>query len=171
MYTLIRRDEPHMGYQFLKINPYEDYKQILLFKISQNTHLITQPAITCSKLTIETLEQSAKYVQWCRSDVFIVNFEHISHLVLVFLLLTLSRKMPAGKGLTRKRDSEKRKLKQYFTLKRNREDCVRDYVLTWMTKHWKKVIFPFHLIHLILIFHLQLKVCYFRKSPKKVPQF
>ena len=26
-----------------------------------------------------------------RSGVFIVNFEHISHLVLVFLLLTLSR--------------------------------------------------------------------------------
>ena len=27
---------------------------------------------------------------WRRSDVFIVNFEHISHLVLVFLLLTLN---------------------------------------------------------------------------------
>ena len=25
--------------------------------------MITQPAITCSKLTIETLEQSVKYVQ------------------------------------------------------------------------------------------------------------
>ena len=31
----------------------------------------------------ETLEQGVKY------GVFIVNFEHISHLVLVFLLLTL----------------------------------------------------------------------------------
>ena len=28
--------------------------------------------------------------QWHRSGVFIVNFEHISHLVLVFLLLTLN---------------------------------------------------------------------------------
>ena len=28
---------------------------------------------------------------WHRSGVFIVNFEHISHLALVFLLLTLSR--------------------------------------------------------------------------------
>ena len=37
----------------------------------------SQPAITCSKLR--------------RSGVFIVNFEHITHLVLVFLLLTLSR--------------------------------------------------------------------------------
>ena len=33
---------------------------------------------------------------WCRSGVFIVNFEHISHLVLVFLMLTLSRQMPVG---------------------------------------------------------------------------
>ena len=34
--------------------------------------------------------------QWCRSGVFIVNFEHISHLVLVFLLLTLNMQMPTG---------------------------------------------------------------------------
>ena len=33
---------------------------------------------------------------WRRPDVFIVNFEHISHLFLVSLLLTLSRQMPAG---------------------------------------------------------------------------
>ena len=40
----------------------------------------TQPAITCSKLTTETLEQGVKYVRdWCRSGVFTVNFEHISH--------------------------------------------------------------------------------------------
>ena len=31
------------------------------------------------------------YRHWCRSGVFIVKFEHISHLVLVFLLLTLRR--------------------------------------------------------------------------------
>ena len=35
-----------------------------------------------------------------RSGIFIVNFEHISPLVLVFLLLTLSREMPVEKGLT-----------------------------------------------------------------------
>ena len=34
--------------------------------------------------------QSSK-VAWRRPGIFIVNFEHISHLVLVFLLLTLSR--------------------------------------------------------------------------------
>ena len=41
----------------------------------------------CSKLTINTPERR----QWRRSGVFIVNFEHISHLVLVFLLLTLNK--------------------------------------------------------------------------------
>ena len=40
----------------------------------------------CSKLTIKTPERH----KWCRSGVFIVNFEHISQFVLVFLLLTLS---------------------------------------------------------------------------------
>ena len=41
----------------------------------------------CSKLTINTPERR----NWRRSGVFIVNFEHISHLVLVFLLLTLNK--------------------------------------------------------------------------------
>ena len=41
----------------------------------------------CSKLTIKTPQRH----HWRRSGVFIVNFEHISHLVLLFLLLTLSR--------------------------------------------------------------------------------
>ena len=41
----------------------------------------------CSKLTINTPERR----QWRRSGVFIVNFEHISHLALVFLLLTLNK--------------------------------------------------------------------------------
>ena len=44
----------------------------------------TQSDFTFTKLTIETLETR-------RSGVFIVNFEHILHLVLVFLLLTLRR--------------------------------------------------------------------------------
>ena len=40
----------------------------------------------CSRLIIKTPERR----QWRRSGVLIVNFEHISHLVLVFLLLTLN---------------------------------------------------------------------------------
>ena len=53
----------------------------------------TQLAFTYSKLTTETLEQGVKYVQLTiktperrqrRSGVFIVNFEHISHLIVNF---------------------------------------------------------------------------------------
>ena len=40
----------------------------------------------CSKLTIKTPERC----RWYRSGVFIVSFEHISHLGLVFLLLALN---------------------------------------------------------------------------------
>ena len=48
----------------------------------------------CSKLTIKTPERG----HWRRSGVFIVKFEHISLFILVFPLLTLSKKMPAGVG-------------------------------------------------------------------------
>ena len=51
---------------------------------------LSQPAITCSKLTIEKIEQGVRYVQSQhkrheKRGVFIVNFEHISYLVLVCL--------------------------------------------------------------------------------------
>ena len=42
---------------------------------------------TCSALTIKTPERR----QWRGSGGFIVNFQHISHIVPMFLLLTLSR--------------------------------------------------------------------------------
>ena len=47
----------------------------------------------CPKLTIKTLKRS----QWCNSGVFIVNFELISHLFLVFSLLPLNKKIFAGR--------------------------------------------------------------------------
>ena len=46
------------------------------------------------KLTIKTSERR----QW-RSGVFIVNFEHIPHLALLSLLLTLNMQLPGGKEL------------------------------------------------------------------------
>ena len=64
-------------------------------------------ALTCSNSTVETLEQVSPILKinnkdindmktlsnsyWRRSGVFIFNFELISHLGLVFLLLTLNR--------------------------------------------------------------------------------
>ena len=57
---------------------------------------LAQLAFTCSNLTKETLGQGLKGRHWRRSGVFTVNFEHISHIFLVFLLLTLNRQMLAG---------------------------------------------------------------------------
>ena len=56
-----------------------------VFKVN-NRNTRTRSEI-CSKLTINTPE----WRHWRRSGVFIVKYEYISHLVLVFLLLTLSR--------------------------------------------------------------------------------
>ena len=47
----------------------------------------------CSKITIKQPERR----HWRRSGVFIVKFD-ISHLALVFLLLTLNMQLPSGKG-------------------------------------------------------------------------
>ena len=51
-----------------------------------------KPGITCSKLTIKTLEPSVnnkdiRITSWRCFGVFIVNFEHIQHPVLEFILL------------------------------------------------------------------------------------
>ena len=58
---------------------------IYLFRVkNRNSRTICE---ICSKLTIKTPERR----QWRYSGVFIVNFEHILHLVLLFVLLTLNR--------------------------------------------------------------------------------
>ena len=53
-----------------------------IYMFKGNTRNTRTKCKICSKLTIKT--------NLVRSGVFIVNFEHISHLVLVFLLLTLN---------------------------------------------------------------------------------
>ena len=63
------------------------WKTLLLDTAVLQDKMESQPAITCSKLTIKTPERR----HFRRSGVFIVNFEHISHSVLVFLLLNMSR--------------------------------------------------------------------------------
>ena len=49
-------------------------------------------AFTCSK----SITENAQRLSWHRSSVFIVNFEQILHIVLLFSLLTLDKYMPAG---------------------------------------------------------------------------
>ena len=58
-----------------------------IYLLKVNIRNIRTRCEICSKLTIKTPEQR----QRCRSGVLIDNFEHVSHFVLVFLLLTLNR--------------------------------------------------------------------------------
>ena len=68
-----------------------------------NSTLLLKSNLTCSKSTIVTLQKGMKKVNnrntratsMTSSGVFIANFEHISHLLLVFLLLTLNKQMLA----------------------------------------------------------------------------
>ena len=46
-----------------------------------------------------TIKKPERY-HWRRSDVFIVNFEHIAQLLLLFMWLTLNKKMLAGQRET-----------------------------------------------------------------------
>ena len=63
---------------------------IYLIKISNGN--TSKRCEICSKLTIKTPERR----HWCCSGVFIVNFEHISHLVLVFLSIVNFEYVIAG---------------------------------------------------------------------------
>ena len=67
-------------------------------QIWQEFLTVPQLRFTCSNSTIETLEKGQNVVMTSMTlfGVFIVNFEHISHLFLVFLLLTLRKLMLAG---------------------------------------------------------------------------
>ena len=68
-----------------------------LYEVFQFYYHKSQLAFNCSKLTIETLDKVRSMFKVNNKDtkttpfgVFIVNFEHVSHLALVFLLLTLN---------------------------------------------------------------------------------
>ena len=56
------------------------FKKYPAMVMERSFQVMPQSAFTCSRLR-----------HWCRSGIFIVTFEHISHLVLVLLLLTLNK--------------------------------------------------------------------------------
>ena len=71
---------------FTKLALYETFPASNYIIKVKNRNTKTRCEI-CSKLTIKTPERR----QWRHFAVFIVNFEHISQLILVFLLLALRR--------------------------------------------------------------------------------
>ena len=66
--------------------------QVTIFRIEQTSPV----GIYLLKVNNRNTRARCEICSIRHSGVFIVNFEHISYLVLVFLLLTLSRQMPAG---------------------------------------------------------------------------
>ena len=96
-----------------------------MFKVNnRNTSLRCE---ICSKLTIKIPERR----QWRRSGIFIVNFEHIPHLVLVFPLLTLSKWMPAGPLLTW----------NYAVLPNSHDNCIMVSLVTFRLV-WTELVPP-----------------------------
>ena len=75
-------------YEFPKLSAEESKWYILMpFHIYHNIFArILARCEMCLNLTMKTPERW----HWCRSGVFIVNFEHVSHLFLAFLLFTLN---------------------------------------------------------------------------------
>ena len=71
----------------ISLNPFQDTVPAGIYLLKVNNRNTRTRCKICSKITIKIPERR----HWHRSGIFIVNFEHILHLVLVFLLLTLSR--------------------------------------------------------------------------------
>ena len=65
------------------------YYPASIYLLNDNNRSTRASSEICTKLTIKR-----------RSGVFVDNFVHISHIVLVFLLLTLSRQIEAGSYVT-----------------------------------------------------------------------
>ena len=77
--------ECNTALKWVKREGFENYPRRHMFTV--NSRYTRERCEICSKLPIKTPEGH----QWRRSGVFVVNFENNSHLVLIFLLLTLSR--------------------------------------------------------------------------------
>ena len=93
-YFFLKRKERLLWSLKVRAHNHNLIKQVLSVKVPVGIYLFKfnkrntrKRCEICSKLIIKTPERR----HWRRSSVFIVNFEHISHPVLVFLLLTLSR--------------------------------------------------------------------------------
>ena len=84
-YTNWKRQKKHVVWKYSSLI---ENNILLIFTCSKSTiETLDEKREICLKLTIKTPERC----QLRRSTVFIVNFEHISHPFLVFLLLTLNK--------------------------------------------------------------------------------
>ena len=71
---------------YLRILPFGNY----VFKVNNKS------TKTRCEIYFNLTTKTPEWRHWHRSGIFIVNFKHVLHLVLVFLLSALSKYMPAG---------------------------------------------------------------------------
>ena len=106
----------------------------------------------CSKLAIKTT-----------INFFIVKFEHISHLVLVFLLLTLSRQLPVGLFRTCKHLRWNVLWRKILPLGRLAgfwiRPCISETFVTDLTNVYVCRLWKFKYVHLILNFFQERQPC------------
>ena len=69
------------------------------------------------------------------SGVFIVNFEHISYCILLFLLLTLSRQMPTGISYNFNKFFRKASFKMHFRSAFRTQPNIYDGVFSIFAKN------------------------------------
>ena len=77
----------------------------------------------CSKLTIKRLKRR----HCCRSGVFIVNFEYISHPVSDLLLLTLSNKVRCYTDINFVMENSRKTNRSNYSVKLEDENHLKDY--------------------------------------------
>ena len=77
----------------------------------------------CSKLTIKILKRR----HCCRSGVFIVNFEYISHPASDFLLLTLSNKVRCHNDINFVMENSRKTNRSNYSVKLEDENHLKDY--------------------------------------------
>ena len=115
----------------------------------------SQLTVACWKAAIETLKKrceicskvtrkTPEWRQWRRSDVFNVNFEHVLHLFLIFLLLIFDKELLAGFIVHSEwvfSQKERLQLLDFFLLRRG--DYIPQILL--LCQH-EKLLWVFHFI-------------------------
>ena len=108
---------------------------------------------TCSRVTIKIPEW--RHWRWRRSGSFIVNFEHISHFVLVFFLflLTLNMLLPAGikEHLSKTWSSIHEKVKQHWGWVEKKRSLLKKSVYLVLREARSNVCMQFNLSKLLRI--------------------
>ena len=119
---IFKRDDEMIIIPLIRVTDRFYPANIYLFKV--NNRNIRKRCKICLMLTIKTLERS----NWRRSDDFIVDFEYISRLFVVFLFLTLNKSIFAGYSLWSFKNPTDGHLEKKLICSQIKDDVTYNYV-------------------------------------------